>query len=137
MALKKKKREDEEVALNMTAMVDVAFQLLIFFIISATPPDQMTQLDVSRSSPDSDNQTSEVSPNAVRIQISEGNAYTLNDDPVTLEQMGIKLKKMAKINKKESILIMTSILSRHEQLISVLDLCTSAELSSLSVMSTE
>ncbi len=38
MAHKKKKRKQGEVELNMASMLDMAFQLLTFFILTFRPP---------------------------------------------------------------------------------------------------
>ena len=41
---KRKKSSDEEVSLNVTAMLDMAFQLLAFFVLTFKPPPAEFQI---------------------------------------------------------------------------------------------
>ena len=52
MARKRKRPEPPPPELSMTPMVDVVFQLLIYFIVTIKPIDVITNLDVFRPAPD-------------------------------------------------------------------------------------
>jgi len=53
MAKKRKGRNKGDAAkLEMTPMIDVVFQLLIFFIVTLKQEDILSHLDVSRPAPD-------------------------------------------------------------------------------------
>ena len=52
MKRKRQRKEQEAAALEMTPMIDVVFQLLIFFIVTLKPEDICSHLDVSRPAPD-------------------------------------------------------------------------------------
>lgn len=119
----------------MTPMIDVVFQLLIYFLVTMKPEDVTTHLEVLRPSPESRQQRSEVPPNLVKIQIF-ADGYTINDKPLGIDGLSDVLQKLASLDKEQTILIMASSLSQHERLVAVLDRCAEVGLNNLSVIST-
>ena len=88
MARQRKKSEIHAGELNLTAMIDVAFQLLNFFIITSHPVDVFTHLNVFRPSPEppKKDQPPPLPENMIRIQIfSDG--YSINERPVTVKML--------------------------------------------------
>ena len=71
----------------------------------------------------------------IRIAIFP-DGFTINDRPVDLPELDRLLSKLASIDKNQTILIMCTALSPHENLIRVLDLCAKSRLVNLSVVST-
>ncbi|MDZ4198666.1 MAG: biopolymer transporter ExbD [Kiritimatiellia bacterium] len=134
MARSRRKSDPPSADLPMTPMIDVVFQLLIYFIVTIKPIDVFAHLDVSRPSPDP-TQRKEQPPPVIRLQIYP-DAYTINDRPVPDSELDRVLKRLAELDKKQTILISVSALSPHEMLIRVLDLCARNELANLSVVST-
>ena len=131
-----RKRSDMPPAdLPMTPMIDVVFQLLIYFIVTIKPMDVFAHLDVSRPSPEAKQEKMQTPPKLIRIGIFE-EGYTINDRAVTEEYLGGFIKDMADLDKSQTVLIMCSGFARHEKLISVLDYCAEYGLRSLSVIST-
>ena len=53
MAKKKERVKSEGVALDMTPMIDVVFQLIIFFVVTLKQEDILSHLDAMAPSPDS------------------------------------------------------------------------------------
>jgi len=138
MAFKRqrKTREQEEASeIPMTPMIDVVFQLLIYFLVTMEPEDVKTHLEVLRPSPESQREKSEVPPNLVKIQIF-GDGYTINDKPIGIGALADVLGRLAALDDEQTILIMCSSLSQHERLVTVLDRCAAAGLKNLSVIST-
>ena len=134
MARKRKKSEIHAGELNLTAMIDVAFQLLSFFLITVKPVDVVANLNVYRPSPEKTN-TPEVSlAKMIRIQIFP-EAFVINDREVSARQLEILLAKLAEIDKKQTILIMCANASPHQKLVEVLDICAKVGLNNLSVVS--
>lgn len=121
----------------MVAMIDVVFQLFIFFIISMKPIDVFTNLNVSRPTADRPSTAGAAQPVLMRINVYPENRYALNDAVMTLPEMQELLDKLAAMDTKQTILVMASVKSKHDQLIKVLDMCTKAGLANLSVLSTE
>ena len=70
MGKKRKTRNKGEAAkLEMTPMIDVVFQLLIFFIVTLKQEDILSHLDVSRPAPDPDTTPEEVIDDLLTIEV--------------------------------------------------------------------
>lgn len=133
MARKRKKNEMQAGELNLTAMIDVAFQLLNFFVITSHPMMVTTNLDVFRPSEDK-HATPDKPPTVLRIMVLNG-GFTLNDQRVTLPMLYTKLDFITKGDKTQTVLIQCASDSRHGSLVEVLDLCNQLKLKNLSVIS--
>lgn len=132
---KRKRASLEAGEVQMTAMIDVVFQLLIYFIVTIKPVDVVAHLDVFRPSPEKKQEQLQTPPKMIRIQIYP-DGFTINDRAVGLREMEVLLARLAGIDTKQTIMIMATALSRHEDLIRVLDLCAKSGLQNLSVVST-
>jgi biopolymer transport protein ExbD len=136
MARKRRTGDYTEAEMPMVAMIDVVFQLFIFFIISMKPIDIYTNLTVSRPSADR-GAAGAAPPPLMRINIYAGNKLAINGSLKTVPEMQKYMEKLAGVDSNQSILVLTSVKSTHDQLIQVLDMCTKSGLSKLSVLSTE
>jgi biopolymer transport protein ExbD len=134
MARKRKRPEGAPPELSMTPMIDVVFQLLIYFIVTIKPIDVITNLDVFRPAPDPNAKKDEKPPQLLRIGVYQ-DGYTLNDNPISLEAMDTALGRMAALDAGQTIMITVSAVSAHGMLVRALDLCAKNGLRSLSVVS--
>ncbi|NLB65634.1 MAG: biopolymer transporter ExbD [Lentisphaerae bacterium] len=138
MARKRKRPEGDPPALEMTPMIDVVFQLLIYFIVTIKPVDVITNLDVFRPAPDPNAPKDEKPPSMVRVGVFQ-NGYSLglgaDDNPISLEGLERQLGRLAAVNAEQTIMITVSAAAEHGKLINVLDLCAMNGLKSLSVVS--
>ena len=134
MARARKRPEVTEPALSMTPMIDVVFQLLIYFIVTAKPIDVITNLDVFRPKADDTTPKDAPPPNLVRVGVYQ-DGYTVNDTPVSPERLDAALGKVASIDAGQTIMITVSAISKHGMLVKALDLCAKNGLKSLSVVS--
>ena len=134
MASERKRPEMPGAELEMTPMIDVVFQLLIYFIVTIKPIDVITNLDVFRPAPDKTAKKDEPPPNPFRIGVYQ-DGYTVNDSPASPEALNISLAKMASIDAGQTIMITVSAFSEHGMLVKALDLCAKNGLRSLSVVS--
>lgn len=135
MARKARRSEAKAGELNLTAMIDVAFQLLSFFIITIHPVDVMTNLDVFRPSPEKAQKKDAPPPQVLRITVAK-EAYLVNDVPVDFGNMEAFIQKMAKVDPNQTVLVQCDQRAEHRKLIAALDLCAKAGLKNLSVVST-
>ena len=139
MARKRYKADNHPGELNLTAMIDVAFQLLSFFLIAIKPVDVFANLDAFRPSPEKTNVSTPSSP-MIKIMVlpqnpGESGVYVVNDYPMTTPQMEVRLKKYAETDPTQTILIMCAKRSTHQQLVELLDKCAKYKLTNLSVVS--
>jgi biopolymer transport protein ExbD len=134
MARKRRKSDMPPAELPMTPMIDVVFQLLIYFLVTIHPRDVLANLDVFRPSPEAKQEQMTTPPKMIRIVIFE-DGFNINDRPVDTPELDRLLSKLASIDKNQTILIMCTSTSPHERLIQVLDLCAKSGLVNLSVVS--
>ncbi len=134
MARKRKRPQAAPPELSMTPMIDVVFQLLIYFIVTIKPIDVIANLDVFRPAPDPNAKPEEKPPQLIRIGVYP-DGYSVNDSPVTLDSLDRALARLASIDAGQTIMITVSAHSTHGMLIQALDLCAKNGLRSLSVVS--
>jgi biopolymer transport protein ExbD len=135
MPRKRRKSEMPPADLPMTPMIDVVFQLLIYFLVTIKPVNVIAHLDVFRPSQELTQEKPDTPPKMIRITIFP-DGMTINDRPVQLDELDTLLGKLAALDTNQTILIMCTSLSYHEDLIRVLDLCAKSRLVNLSVVST-
>ncbi len=134
MARKRKRPEAPAGELEMTPMIDVVFQLLIYFIVTIKPIDVVTNLDVFRPAPDPNPIEQDVPQPPVRLEVYE-DGFKLNETPVTLEMMDTAFQKVAALNTGTTIMITVSAYAKHGLLVQALDICAKNGLRSLSIVS--
>ncbi|MEI6807437.1 MAG: biopolymer transporter ExbD [bacterium] len=117
--------------LNLVAMIDVAFQLLAFFLIVVVPHDAMAELSVRRPCPPME---PVAATPALRITVYP-DGYTLNERLVSQKQVEERLEKLADIDNTQGVLIQCTNESTHDKLVTVLDLCAKLKMTNLSVVS--
>lgn len=133
MGRKRRKSSFQAGELNLTAMIDVAFQLLSFFIITTHPVDVLTNLDVFR--PMAEKASQDTSPaKVIRITVFP-DGFTINDRGVDSRQLASLLSRLAELDKTQTVLIQCLNESPHGKLIELLDICSKLGLVNLSVIS--
>lgn len=136
MRKRRKNLTEESVEVSMTPMIDVVFQLLIYFLVTFTTPDVLAHLDISRPAPDKTQTEQRTPPKMIRVNIyAEG--YSLNGRAVSKKELGNILRRLASFSKSQTVLITCSGSSAHAKLVDVLDICAESGLSKLSVVSAE
>ena len=128
----KSKVSGEKVSLEMTPMIDVVFQLLIFFIVALRVEDIQTNLDALRPAPP--DKPSDINTEPVSVGVGH-NGFVMNGAQVTEAQLGVNLSRIAKTDPNSKVLIKCTGDSPHGLLVKALDTCYSLGLRKLSVFS--
>jgi biopolymer transport protein ExbD len=121
----------------MTAMIDVAFQLLNFFIITLRPMDVFANLDISRPAPEK--VLEKPPPENIELltimvfREGDKDGYSLQGTKVKIDELERQLMRLP--SKDASIVIKCTGGSSHAALIRVLDTCAKARLTSIAVFS--
>lgn len=118
----------------MTPMIDVVFQLLIYFLVTFSTPDVLAHLDISRPAPDRSQPDQRTPPKMIRVNIYE-EGFSLNGRSVSAEELASIFGRLAEFSKNQTVLITCAGGSKHAALIGVLDVCAQHGLSKISVMS--
>ena len=114
-------------------MIDVAFQLLNFFIITVTPVDVLTNLEVLRPRPEVQKQQDQP-VNAIRIAVFPG-GYTVQERTMEMPELKRLLDRLSASDKGQTVLIECANESQHYRLVELLDACAQFGMTNLSVVS--
>lgn len=133
MRKSKSRNRGDSPKLEMTPMIDVVFQLLIFFLVTLKQEDILSKLEVSRPAPDT-RPPPEVPPDLLTITVYE-DGYVLKGRRVSLPRLEQRLMRLAQYSTKLSVVIKCTGGSPHKHLVRLLDICAKAGLSNLSVFS--
>ena len=133
MAIKWKKRGDSNPQLEMTPMIDVVFQLLIFFIVTLKQEDIMSRLMASRPAPDP-NAIPEKQPELINIVVHR-HGFVFRGKPLTLEGLDRQVERYAELSKTANVIIRCTADSPHRFLVQALDICNKHGMANLSIFS--
>ena len=123
--------------LDMTPMIDVVFELIIFFVVTIKQEDIFSKLNANRPAPASSNSSSNESDTTVTIEIGRGRdangVIVYNKREVRRKELDQNLKEVARTSKKTPIIIRCAEESPHKALVDVLDICYRNQLYSVSI----
>ncbi len=129
----RKKKSADNVALEMTPMIDVVFQLLIFFIVTLKQEDILSNLEALRPQPDP-TPPIDTPPEPITVSIGR-QGFFFQGTIMTEERLKDNLLKIARLNPNSTIIIKCTGDSPHGLLVRALDTCNSVGLRKLSVFS--
>ena len=129
----KVKRESQEAKTEMTPMIDVVFQLLIFFVVTLKQEDILSRFQAARPASD-DHVATHDAPDLIDITISKG-GLIFKQRPVSIEGLDRQLGTYARFSKTATVTIRCTEDSPQSRLIQVLDVCAKHKLRNLSIFS--
>ena len=131
------RKAQENPALDMTPMIDVVFELIIFFVVTIKQEDLFSQLNANRPAPASSSSSSSESDTTVTIEIGRGRdangIIVYNNRVKRLQELDNDLREVARTSKKTPIIVKCATDSPHKSRVDVLDICYRHELFSVSV----
>jgi Biopolymer transport protein len=133
MAYKSKSKTAENPKLEMTPMIDVVFQLLIFFVVTLKQEDIMSQLSAARPAHDQ-KADKENPPKTIDVLVAP-QGFIFNGRLVRLEELNRNIERLSGYSKTSMILIKCTADSPHAMLIQVLDVCNRHGMTNLSIFS--
>jgi biopolymer transport protein ExbD len=132
----RKRKANPDAKLEMTPMIDVVFQLLIFFIVTLKTPDILAHLDVSRPEPSKVPPPIDIPLLTIQIGaegcILNGNAYS---GPTAFADMQRHLAKFASYSQNASVMIKCTADAPHAYLIQTLNACAAEGMDNISLFS--
>jgi biopolymer transport protein ExbD len=120
---------NDQPQLEMTPMIDVVFQLLIFFIVTIKQEDIFSMLSASAPMgvPSGDIAT-------VNIEINK-TGFIMRGTPVSLTLLEKRLASLAEYDRNFSVVLRCTSDSPHKYLVQTLDICHKLDLTNLSIFS--
>ena len=120
--------------LDMTPMIDVVFELIIFFVVTIKQEDLFSKLNANRPTPNPNRDEQDVVDETIKIQVGPG-GLVYNGRGVSLKELDRNIKQAAAISKKTAVLLQCTLDSPHKFLVDALDTCTKYGLVNLSIFS--
>jgi biopolymer transport protein ExbD len=122
----------EEVAINLTPMIDVVFLLLIFFMVATTFLDPEREIEIDLP-PASSAGMPEEQPNEIVINVLRDGSLQLGQREVDGEGLDSALTSAAARDPRTPVTIRGDRLVAHESIVGVMDACGRAGLVNLAV----
>lgn len=138
MARTRRKRKVEDAAVPLSAMIDIVFLLLIYFIVTQKPIIEDTLLGVNLPAPGSSKSNKPVqlfTIDVMKVKGGEGdNVYYLNGRPWYFNDLKDTLVETAKTDPDITVIINCDPNAKHKKLIRLLDACNQAGLTKLNLL---
>ncbi|QDT52467.1 Biopolymer transport protein ExbD [Caulifigura coniformis] len=122
----------EEPQLNLTAMVDVVLQLVIFFMVGTQFVDTERKVDitlplVSQAAPLTE------TPDEIVVNVARDGEITLSGAVVTLENLRERLQEAKRLYADQAVVIRGDMDCIYQQVMTVVDVCKQAGIDKLQV----
>jgi len=138
------RNKGENPQLEMTPMIDVVFQLLIFFIVTTKQEDILARLNADRPAPDKNpNPNPDINPEFLDIEISKlaviltRNTLAADLRPANpnFDILDRELARHAKLNPSATVTIRCTMDSSHGSLVRVLDILNKNNFKTINIFS--
>jgi biopolymer transport protein ExbD len=138
MGRRKARNMGEAAKLEMTPMIDVVFQLLIFFIVTLKEQDILANLNISRPAPDPRDKPPPVVDEMLTIEVGN-TGWVVNGRPYAGESgfrhLDRDLMRLTSVSKEMTVVIKCTGNSQHYRLIQVLNILSRQGMKNISVFS--
>ena len=128
----KEKRDSHEAKVEMTPMIDVVFQLLIFFVVTLKQEDILSRFSAARPAPDDGIGRADI--DLIDITVHKG-GFIFKQTPVTIEGLDKQIGRYSRMSKTATVVIRCTKDSPQSNLIKVLDVCSKHQMKNLSIFS--
>jgi biopolymer transport protein ExbD len=129
--MRKKGKAGESPKLDMTPMIDVVFQLLIFFVVTLKQDDILSKLTGARPSLAPVNESS---IDLINIGI-DTRGFALNGHALTQEALNRQVGRLASFSQSAQVVIRCTADSPHALLVQSLDICNQHGMTKVSILS--
>ena len=129
----KEKRESQEAKVEMTPMIDVVFQLLIFFVVTLKQEDILAKLMASRPAPDP-NAKPDQQPDLIDITVHK-HGFIFKQRAVSLEGLDRQIERYSRMSKNATVIIRCTSDSKQRYLVQAMDICSKYKMKNLSIFS--
>ena len=129
------KKLQENPALDMTPMIDVVFELIIFFVVTLTQcqaKDETIKLEDGRYGIELTPE--EMPPTQMTVDIARTGRISMGDVTMTPEQIGQRVKERKRKFGEFPVIIRADYRARHEAVARVMNACTANGIWKISFM---
>lgn len=119
--------EDQEMAIDMTPMIDCVFQLILFFLVTSSfiSLEQDLSIDLPKQSQMLKIKTPPARPIVVNVRNLPGGSafYHVDNEPMTLPQLTLNLSRAKVRNREQSVVVRGDRRVKWEHIAAVLSAC--------------
>ena len=126
-------RSSEEPKVEMTPMIDVVFQLLIFFVVTLKQEDILAKLMASRPAPDPEAKPDQ-QPDLIDITVHK-HGFIFKQRAVSLEGLDRQIERYSRMSKNATVIIRCTSDSKQRYLVQAMDICSKYKMKNLSIFS--
>lgn len=126
------KTDEEEPVLNLTPMIDVVFQLLVFFMVATTFLDPEKEIEIELPEATS-GEAAQADDGELIINVFADGRIVLSGQALEDGQLLDTLRAAARSDPGRAVTIRGDRLVHHERIVSVMDACGQAGLLNLAV----
>lgn len=119
--MKFKRQSRDDLAINITPLIDVVFLLLIFFMVTTTFSRE-TRLMVNL--PEADASPSEILPDQVEITVSRNGTYTINGRPLLNSKISTLMQGLEVVTQNDKsipIILVADAEASHQSVVTAMD----------------
>lgn len=132
MAKQRKRNKGESPKLDMTPMIDVVFQLLIFFVVTLKQEDILAKLTAARPAADTREEAKKQDPTLITVVVA-AEGFLLNGRPMRLPELDRGIERFSGYSKTAMVVIKCTKNSPHAFLVQALDICNKHGMTNLSI----
>ena len=131
MRASQRHRAFTDAKIDLAAMIDVVFLLLVFFVLAVKPVDVLAKLDVSRPAATPDD---EIRLELLQIDVLP-ERYAVNGRMLDETALAESLARWGRHTPRSTVKIVCDSASTHSRLVKALDACEAAGLKNLALFS--
>ena len=131
-------REPEDVESDLTPMIDVTFQMIIFFMIAATYTVQKTlDLPASEGPGPATVTMEQLERDSILVKIGPTSAVTVQDEPVAMADLERRIRGARQQNRTAELVLDVDDDALHDVVVQVLDAASAAKFETVLFVSRE
>lgn len=132
--LRRRSAEGDE--MNMTPLIDVVFNLLVFFLVATSFQRVQRELQVSLPKAKASEAVSmDIQP--VSVTVSQSGEITMGGAPVGVEELPKRLKEAMAATRNPRVFVRGDAKAYHERIVAVLNACQEAGINDVSLATEE
>jgi len=132
----RKNNKGELPTFQMTAMMDIVFLLLSFFITTSVFSQWEYEIDISLPSAESGKVPDRL-PGEIIINVAEDGRVSINQQNMTMEALQERLERLAKYFPGQPVVLRADKTTQYEDLIKIIDTCRKADIWNFSLATSE
>lgn len=139
MARRKNKRDEDVLTGSLVAMIDVVFQLIIFFVCTVSMQERAVDESIVLPDAPHGKPLESKPPNEFRVDVDRRGVVTWNRMPITEKELtAILAKNLAETHDPElPVVIRGASEAKHKDIRKVMDACTKAGIAKIRILAVQ